>query len=117
MSSKHPGQAKLTEVNIREALCEVRLALLEADVGLPVVKEFVNDVKEKALGQEVVGSLTLDLAFIGVVNIALTELMGRVSKTLDLSVAPPAVVLMACLQGAGKTTTADKLARLLKNGQ
>ncbi|HGP4532464.1 TPA: signal recognition particle protein, partial [Neisseria meningitidis] len=111
------GQAKLTEDNIKEALREVRLALLEADVALPVVKEFVNNVKEKALGQEVVGSLTPDQAFIGVVNKALTELMGRENKTLDLSVAPPAVVLMAGLQGAGKTTTAGKLARLLKNDQ
>lgn len=111
------GQAKLTEDNIKEALREVRLALLEADVALPVVKEFVNNVKEKALGQEVAGSLTPDQAFIGVVNKALTELMGRENKTLDLSVAPPAGVLMAGLQGAGKTTTVGKLARLLKNDQ
>ena len=111
------GQAKLTEDNIKEALREVRLALLEADVALSVVKEFVNNVKEKALGQEVAGSLTPDQAFIGVVNQALIELMGKENKTLDLSVAPPAVVLMAGLQGAGKTTTVGKLARLLKNEQ
>ena len=111
------SQAKLTEDNIKEALREVRLALLEADVALSVVKEFVNNVKEKALGQEVAGSLTPDQAFIGVVNQALIELMGKESKTLDLSVAPPAVVLMAGLQGAGKTTTVGKLARLLKNEQ
>ena len=111
------GQAKLTEDNIKEALREVRLALLEADVALSVVKEFVNNVKEKALGQEVAGSLTPDQAFIGVVNQALIELMGQENKTLDLSVAPPAVVLMAGLQGAGKTTTVGKLARLLKNEQ
>ena len=111
------GQAKLTEDNIKEALREVRLALLEADVALSVVKEFVNNVKEKALGQEVAGSLTPDQAFIGVVNQALIELMGKENKTLDLSVAPPAVVLMAGLQGAGKTTTVCKLARLLKNAQ
>ena len=86
------GQAKLTEDNIKEALREVRLALLEADVALPVVKEFVNNVKEKALGQEVAGSLTPDQAFIGVVNQALVELMGKENKTLDLSVAPPAIV-------------------------
>ena len=111
------GQAKLTEDNIKEALREVRLALLEADVALSVVKEFVNNVKEKALGQEVAGSLTPDQAFIGVVNQALIELMGKENKTLDLAVAPPAVVLMAGLQGAGKTTTVGKLARLLKNEQ
>ena len=111
------GQSTLTEDNIKEALREVRLALLEADVALPVVKEFVNAVKEQALGQEVVGSLTPDQAFIGVVNQALVELMGKENKTLDLSVSPPAIVLMAGLQGAGKTTTVGKLARLLKNDQ
>ena len=111
------GQAKLTEDNIKEALREVRLALLEADVALPVVKEFVNNVKEKALGQEVVGSLTPDQAFIGVVNQALIELMGKENSSLDLAAVPPAVVLMAGLQGAGKTTTVGKLARLLKNEQ
>ena len=111
------GQAKLTEDNIKEALREVRLALLEADVALPVVKEFVNNVKEKALGQEVAGSLTPDQAFIGVVNEALIELMGKENSSLDLAAVPPAVVLMAGLQGAGKTTTVGKLARLLKNEQ
>lgn len=109
------GQAKLTEDNIKEALREVRLALLEADVALPVVKEFINSVKEKALGQEITGSLTPDQAFIGVVNEALIELMGKENSTLNLAAAPPAVVLMAGLQGAGKTTTVGKLARLLKN--
>ena len=108
------GQAKLTEDNIKEALREVRLALLEADVALPVVKEFVNNVKEKALGQEVAGSLTPDQAFIGVVNQALIELMGKENSSLDLAAVPPAVVLMAGLQGAGKTTTVGKLAKLLK---
>ena len=111
------GQAKLTEDNIKEALREVRLALLEADVALPVVKEFVNNVKEKALGQEVTVSLTPDQAFIGVVNQALIELMGKENSSLDLAAVPPAVVLMAGLQGAGKTTTVGKLARLLKNEQ
>jgi signal recognition particle protein len=111
------GQAKLTEDNIKEALREVRLALLEADVALPVVKEFVNNVKEKALGQEVTGSLTPDQTFIGVVNQALIELMGKENSSLDLAAVPPAVVLMAGLQGAGKTTTVGKLARLLKNEQ
>ena len=111
------GQAKLTEDNIKEALREVRLALLEADVALSVVKEFVNNVKEKALGQEVAGSLTPGQAFIGVVNQALTELMGTQNSSLNLAAVPPAVVLMAGLQGAGKTTTVGKLARLLKNEQ
>ena len=111
------GQAKLTEDNIKEALREVRLALLEADVALPVVKEFVNNVKEKALGQEVTGSLTPDQAVIGVVNKAMIELSGTDKSSLDLAAVPPAVVLMAGLQGAGKTTTVGKLARLLKNEQ
>ena len=111
------GHAKLTEDNIKEALREVRLALLEADVALPVVKEFINNVKEKTLGQEVAGSLTPDQAFIGVVNDALIELMGKENTSLDLSVTPPAIVLMAGLQGAGKTTTVGKLARLLKTEQ
>ena len=111
------GHAKLTEDNIKEALREVRLALLEADVALPVVKEFINNVKEKALGQEVAGSLTPDQAFIGVVNDALIELMGKENTSLDLSVTPPAIVLMAGLQGAGKTTTVGKLARFLKTEQ
>ncbi len=109
------GQAKLTEDNIKEVLREVRLALLEADVALPVVKEFINNVKEKALGHEITGSLTPDQAFIGVVNDALIELMGKENSTLNLAVSPPAVVLMAGLQGAGKTTTVGKLSRLLKN--
>ncbi len=109
------GQAKLTEDNIKEALREVRLALLEADVALPVVKEFINNVKEKALGHEITGSLTPDQAFIGVVNDALIELMGKENSTLNLAVSPPAVVLMAGLQGAGKITTVGKLSRLLKN--
>ncbi|MCP1660987.1 signal recognition particle protein [Neisseria perflava] len=111
------GQARLTEDNIKEALREVRLALLEADVALPVVKEFINNVKEKALGHEVAGSLTPDQAFIGVVNDALIDLMGKENSSLDLAVAPPAVVLMAGLQGAGKTTTVGKLANLLKTTQ
>ncbi|MDO1510771.1 MULTISPECIES: signal recognition particle protein [unclassified Neisseria] len=111
------GQAKLTEDNIKDALREVRLALLEADVALPVVKEFINNVKEKALGQEITGSLTPDQAFIGVVNNALIELMGKENSTLNLAVSPPAVILMAGLQGAGKTTTVGKLSSLLKNNQ
>lgn len=108
------SQAKLTEDNIKEALREVRLALLEADVALPVVKEFVNNIKEKAVGKEITDSLTPDQAFFGVVNEALVELMGKENTALNLSAVPPATVLMAGLQGAGKTTTVGKLSKLLK---
>ncbi|MCZ7563394.1 MAG: signal recognition particle protein [Burkholderiales bacterium] len=108
------GEARLTEANIAEALREVRMALLEADVALPVVRDFVARVKEKALGEEVIGSLTPGQALVGVVYRALTELMGGDRAGLDLAAAPPAVILMAGLQGSGKTTTTAKLARLLK---
>ncbi len=108
------GEARLTEANISDALREVRMALLEADVALPVVKEFVARVKEKALGEEVIGSLTPGQALVGVVHRELTALMGGAAAELDLAVAPPAVILMAGLQGSGKTTTTGKLARLLK---
>lgn len=111
------GQARLSEDNIREALREVRMALLEADVALPVVKTFMASVKERAIGKDVIGSLTPGQAFIGVVNEALTELMGQENSSLNLAAVPPAVVLMAGLQGAGKTTTVGKLARILKNDQ
>ena len=109
------GHARLTEENIQEMLREVRLALLDADAGLPVVKEFVARVKEKALGQEVVGSLTPGQALVGVVYEELVKLMGGANETLNLAAQPPAVVLLAGLQGSGKTTSAGKLARLLKN--
>ena len=108
------GKATLTEDNIKEALREVRLALLEADVALPIVKDFVNQVKERALGQEFAHDLTPDQAFFGIVNEALTELMGKENSALNLAATPPATVLMAGLQGAGKTTTVGKLSRLLK---
>jgi signal recognition particle subunit SRP54 len=108
------GQARLTDVNIQDALREVRIALLEADVALPVVKEFVARIKEKAIGEEVIGSLTPGQALVGVVQRELTVLMGSHNDALNLAVVPPAVILMAGLQGAGKTTTAGKLARLLK---
>ena len=107
------GEARLTEANIEDALREVRLALLEADVALPVVKQFVADVREKALGQEVVGSLTPGQALIAVVQRELAALMGEAAVPLDLATAPPAVILLAGLQGSGKTTSAAKLARLL----
>jgi signal recognition particle subunit SRP54 len=108
------GEARLTESNVGDALREVRMALLEADVALPVVKDFVARVKEKALGEEVIGSLTPGQALVGVVHRELTALMGGAAAELDLAVAPPAVILMAGLQGSGKTTTTGKLAKLLK---
>lgn len=107
------GEARLTEANVQEALREVRLALLEADVALPVVREFIARVRDKALGQEVIGSLSPGQALVGVVHRELTELMGGSNAALNLAVAPPAVILMAGLQGSGKTTTAGKLAKLL----
>lgn len=108
------GRAKLTEDNIKDTLREVRMALLEADVALPVVKDFVNRVKERAVGTEVSKSLTPGQAFVKIVRVELEELMGAANEDLALNAAPPAVILMAGLQGAGKTTTAGKLARFLK---
>jgi signal recognition particle subunit SRP54 len=107
------GEARLTEANVQDALREVRMALLEADVALPVVRDFIARVKERALGQEVAASLTPGQALVGVVHRELTELMGGEDAVLDLAVAPPAVMLMAGLQGSGKTTTSAKLAKLL----
>ncbi|MDH4093274.1 MAG: signal recognition particle protein [Betaproteobacteria bacterium] len=107
------GEARLTEANIQDALREVRVALLEADVALPVVRDFIAAVKDKALGAEVVGSLTPGQALIGVVHRELARLMGEANVALDLATQPPAVILMAGLQGSGKTTTTGKLARLL----
>jgi signal recognition particle subunit SRP54 len=107
------GEARLTEANIQGALREVRMALLEADVALPVVKTFIERVREAALGAEVVGSLAPGQALVGVVHRELTALMGGEDVALDLAVAPPAVVLLAGLQGSGKTTTAAKLAKML----
>lgn len=111
------GHARLTEANIQDALREVRMALLEADVALPVVKQFIHDVKQRAQGQEVIGSLTPGQAVIGVVYEELTKLMGVHNDALNLAAVPPAVILMAGLQGAGKTTTSGKLAKLLKETQ
>src|SRR3954467_4124970 len=107
------GHARLTESNIHEALREVRIALLEADVALVVVKDFIARVRDKALGEEVIGSLTPGQALVGVVHNELTALMGSRNDSLSLATVPPAVILMAGLQGAGKTTTAGKLAKLL----
>jgi len=108
------GQGRLSEDNIKDTLREVRMALLEADVALPVVKEFIERVREKALGQEVIGSLSPGQALIKVVNDELVATMGDNSEPLNLATQPPAVILMAGLQGAGKTTTVGKLARQLK---
>ena len=108
------GRAKLTEDNIKDTLREVRMALLEADVALPVVKDFVNKVKERAVGTEVSKSLTPGQAFVKIVRAELEALMGAANEDLALNAAPPAVILMAGLQGAGKTTTVGKLARFLK---
>jgi signal recognition particle subunit SRP54 len=109
------GEARLTESNIQDALREVRIALLEADVALPVVKTFIDRVREKALGQDVIGSLTPGQAAVGVVHRELVALMGEKNDALDLATRPPAVILLAGLQGSGKTTTAGKLARWLKS--
>ncbi len=111
------GEARLTEANIQGALREVRMALLEADVAIPVVKTFIERVREAALGAEVVGSLTPGQALVGVVHSELTALMGGEDAALDLAVTPPAVVLLAGLQGSGKTTTAAKLAKKLVTEQ
>ncbi|MGA8146462.1 MAG: signal recognition particle protein [Gallionellaceae bacterium] len=108
------GQARLTESNIQDALREVRMALLEADVALPVVKEFTTQVKQAALGQEVIGNLNPGQALIGVVHRELTKLMGEANVGINLATVPPAVILMAGLQGSGKTTTSGKLAKLLR---
>ncbi len=108
------GNARITENNIQDVLREVRIALLEADVAIAVVKTFIDQVKVEALGQKVLGSLKPDQAFIGVVNDKLIELMGSFNDALNLNCIPPAKILMASLQGAGKTTTVGKLARRLK---
>ena len=111
------GEARLTEDNIADALREVRLALLEADVALPAIKALIAAVKEKAVGEEVIGSLSPGQALVGVVHRELTQLMGEAHNGLNLATQPPAIILMAGLQGAGKTTTVGKLAKLLRETQ
>ncbi|WP_306605449.1 signal recognition particle protein [Azonexus sp.] len=108
------GEARLTESNIADALREVRMALLEADVALPVVKDFIAAVKEQAVGEAVIGSLSPGQALIGVVHAELTKIMGDAHEGINFNTQPPAIVLMAGLQGAGKTTTVGKLAKFLK---
>jgi signal recognition particle subunit SRP54 len=107
------GQARITESNVTDMLREVRMALLEADVALPVVRDFIARVKEKALGQEVMGSLSPGQALVGIVNKELSATMGEGISDLNLAAQPPAVILMAGLQGSGKTTSTAKLARHL----
>ncbi|WP_031435701.1 signal recognition particle protein [Methylomarinum vadi] len=111
---KLKGQGRLTESNIKETMREVRMALLEADVALPVVTEFIERVKEGALGQEVQSSLSPGQALIKLVQSELIKVMGEANEALNLKTNPPAIVLMAGLQGAGKTTTVAKLGRYLK---
>ena len=108
------GKARLTNDNIADALRDVRMALLEADVALPVVKDFVEQVRSKALGQAVTSALNPGEAFIKIVHDELVHIMGDANDALNLATKPPAIILMAGLQGAGKTTTVAKLARLLK---
>lgn len=108
------GQGRLTEENIQQALREVRLSLIEADVALPVIKEFIEQVKQKALGQEVLTSLNPDQAFIKTVHDELIHVMGDERAELNFKTQPPAIFLMAGLQGSGKTTSTAKLARYLK---
>ena len=107
------GQAKLTEDNIKDTVREVRMALLEADVALPVVKAFTEQIKERAIGTEVLKSLNPGQVFLKIVNEELQSVMGEANEKLNLATQPPAIVLLAGLQGAGKTTTAGKLARFL----
>jgi signal recognition particle subunit SRP54 len=108
------GQGRITEDNVKDTLREVRMALLEADVALPVVREFIDRVKERAMGQDVLRSLTPGQALVKVVNDELVAVMGVANESLNLNSQPPAVILMAGLQGAGKTTSVAKLARWLK---
>jgi signal recognition particle subunit SRP54 len=111
---KLKGQGRVSERNIEEALREVRLALLEADVNIGVVRDFIEHVKRKALGQEVLASLTPEQHFIRFVATELREMMGGSARELDLKVKPPVKIMLVGLQGSGKTTSAAKLARLLK---
>jgi len=108
------GKGRFTEDSIRETLREVRIALLEADVALPVVQSFIGQVKERALGQEVISSLQPGQALVKIVHDELVRIMGEENEALDLKASPPVVVLLAGLQGSGKTTTTAKLARHLK---
>ena len=107
------GKARLSEEHVREGLREVRIALLEADVALPVVQAFIGKVRDRALGVEVLESLNAAQTLVKIVHEELVQLMGQQNETLQLAQTPPVVILLAGLQGAGKTTTAAKLARFL----
>jgi signal recognition particle subunit SRP54 len=107
------GKGRLTEANIKDTLRQVRLALLEADVALPVVKTFIERIRERAVGEEVSRSLTPGQALIKIIHAELVEILGRDYAPLDLKAQPPVVIMLAGLQGAGKTTTAAKLAKRL----
>ena len=111
------GEARLTAANTQEMLREIRIALLEADVALPVVRDFIAQVKEKALGQEVLQSLTPGQALVGIVHNAMVDLIGGETAELDLASQPPAIILMAGLQGAGKTTTVGKISKWLRENR
>lgn len=108
------GQGRLTEDNIKDTLRDIRMALIEADVALPVIKDFIAQVKENALGKEVANSLNPGQAFLKIVNDQLTHVMGDVNEEINFKTQPPAIILMAGLQGSGKTTSTAKLAKLLK---
>ncbi|MBC7519809.1 MAG: signal recognition particle receptor subunit alpha, partial [Sandarakinorhabdus sp.] len=111
------GRGALTELDVRAAMREVRIALLEADVALPVVKQFVDDVTERAIGAEVVRSVTPGQQVVKIVNDALVELHGGEAEGLKIDVTPPAVIMMVGLQGSGKTTTTGKLTKFLTEKQ
>ncbi|MCB1828165.1 MAG: signal recognition particle receptor subunit alpha, partial [Coxiellaceae bacterium] len=111
------GRGRLTEDNIKDALREVRRALLEADVALPVITKFIDDIKDKAVGQEVMKSLRPGDELINIVNKELVLIMGEKNDELNLKATPPAVILLAGLQGSGKTTTTAKLAKYLQDEQ
>lgn len=111
------GQGKLSDSNIKDALREVRIALLEADVAMPVIKQFLENIQQAAIGQDVLVSLNPSQVFIKIVNDELVKIMGEANETLNLNAQPPVVILMAGLQGSGKTTTVGKLAKFLKDNQ
>jgi len=108
------GQGRISEENIKDTLREVRMALLEADVALPVVKDFIEKIREKAIGEEVMKSLTPGQVLVKIVNDELVQMMGQANESLNLAAQPPAVILMAGLQGSGKTTSVAKLTRYLQ---
>src|SRR5688572_21740984 len=111
------GKGKITEENIKDILREVRMALLEADVALPVIKQFLEETQKAAMGQAVLTSLNPGQVFVKIVHDELVKVMGDANESLNLNTQPPAVILMAGLQGSGKTTTVAKLARWLKEEQ